>query len=195
MGKLKFFSFIMVIVVSSMASPVFAQLIETEVGSNGQGETFFSQYLFLDWDKANVLARYFWVKDAVKRGEFAIGPTFDLGPIIVKGNVGMTTNKQLILATLIVINPGGREVVYIFDNKSSAWREDPYEVYQKLWVSLSRRGTFQFRYEDLEVGWQHVFARIGLEGRYSLKGPVHLYIAPFYDFVRKNIGAQAGLRF
>lgn len=190
-----FFAILLAVLVSA---PVYGQVTgETEAGSDERRGRFFSQYVFYDVGRINVLTRYFWVNDVVHRGEFAIGPTLKFGPVIVKGQFGGTTDRQLMVGTLIIARVADRDVIYIFDSKSSAWLENPHEIYQKLWVPLNKSGGLQFRYEDLEIGREHIFARIGFEGRYNLSvsGIRHLYFAPFYDPIHKSIGSQTGLRF
>ena len=188
--------FTLTIVAVFMATSVFAQVTgETEVGSDGRIEGFLSQYVFIDWKEINVLSRYFYVIGRVNRGELAIGPTISLGPTTAKLQIGGTTDKQLMMSTLVATHLFGRGIMYIFDTKSRHGPEHHQEIYQKLWVALDREGMVLFRYEDSVVGGRHMFVRLGFENSYRIDDKAYFFVAPFYDLVKKNVGAQTGIRF
>lgn len=194
MKKVLFFVFVSLFLVSGSA---FAQNLsgETEVGTDGKGEGFFSQYLFYDTDKVNVLTRYFYVNGVLQRGEFAVGPTLKLGNSnVFKFQVGGTTDKEVMLAGLLIIKVKGREVLYIVDGKLTT-QGGPNALYQKLFIPVTKSDTWQFRVEDLQVGGKQGFLRIGLEYRHRLPDNAHVFVAPYYDPIRKAFGGQFGLRF
>lgn len=179
-----------------LTSPAFAQIAgETEVGSDGQGERFFSQYVFIDTANIGGLARYFWVNDAVHRGEFTVGPTFKIGKLVLKPQIGATTDKQVMVALVVALPIMNRRVLYIGDRKLTTQTGESHQLYQKLFVAVTPGGALQFRMEDLLIGSWHGFQRIGIEGRYNLSGTAHVYVAPFYDTVRRQIALQTGFRF
>jgi hypothetical protein len=180
-----------------VSGPAFARNLsgETEVGTDGKGDGFFSQYLFYDTENVNVLARYFSVKGVLRRGEFAIGPTLKLNDSnVLKLQFGGTTDKEVMLASTLISNIMGREVLYIVDGKLST-QDGPHTLYQKLFTPLVKSGMWQFRVEDLQVGSDQSFLRLGLEYRHKLPDNIHIFIAPYYDPIRKEVGGQFGLRF
>ncbi len=179
------------------SGPAFAQNLsgETEVGTDGKGEGFFSQYLFYDTKNVNVLTRYFYVNGVLQRGEFAIGPTLKLSNSnVLKLDFGGTTDKEIMIAGTLIAKVKGREVLYIADGKLST-QGGPHTLYQKLFVPLVKSGRWQFRVEDLQVGSGQSFLRIGLEYRYNIQKNAHVFIAPQYDPIRKAVGGQFGVRF
>lgn len=188
-----FFAIIFILLASG---PVLAQNMsgETEVGTDRKGGEFFSQYLFYDTKNINILARYFYVHNLIKRGEFAIGPTMKFNDNVLKLQFGGTTDSEVMLASTLSANIGGREFFYITDAKLST-RGGPYTLYQKLFVPLTKSGILQFRAEDLLVGGDQGFLRVGLEYRYNLSDTRHIFFAPFYDPFLKEFGGQFGLRF
>lgn len=180
-----------------VSGPAFAQGLsgETEVGTDGKGEGFFSQYLFYDVDHISVLTRYFWVNGVLRRGEIALGSTVKLGKsTVLKLQFGGTTDREVMLAGLIVAKAKGHEILYIADEKL-ATQTGPDTLYQKIFVAMTKGGALQFRAEDLLVGNDHSFLRIGFEYRQALPHRTHLFVAPDYDPIRKAFGGQFGLRF
>lgn len=193
---MRLISLFLLLVLVLLASPVFAQITgETEIGSDGRGERFFSQYVFVNTAHLGGLARYFWVNDVVHRGEFVVGPTFKIARLILKPGIGATTDKQVMVALVTALQIMNRQVLYIGDEKLATRTGVPHELYQKLFVAVTPGGALQFRMEDLLIGSWHGFQRIGVEGRYNLPKNTHIYASPFYDTVRKYAGFQAGLRF
>lgn len=180
-----------------VSGSAFAQNLsgETEVGTDGKGEGFFSHYLFFDTKNVNVLARYFYVNGVLQRGEFAIGPTLKLGNSnVLKLQFGGYTDKSVMLAGLLIAKVRGREVLYIANGKLST-RGGLNTLYQKLFIPLTKSGRWQFRAEDLQVGSEQGFMRLGLEYQHKLPDNAHIFIAPYYDPIRKAVGGQFGLRF
>ena len=180
-----------------VSGSAFAQNLsgETEVGTDGKGEGFFSQYLFYDFKKVNVLTRYFYVNEVLQRGEFAIGPTLKLrNGNVLKLQFGGTTDKEVMLAGTFIAKIKGREVLYIADGKLST-QDGPHTLYQKLFVPLVKNGAWQFRVEDLQVDSDQGFLRVGLEYQHKIPDNAHIFVAPFYDPIQKAVGGQFGLRF
>lgn len=191
----KILLFVIVFIFASGSS--FAQGLsgETEVGSDGKGEGYFSQYLFYDFKDVNVLTRYFYVNGVLQRGEFAIGPTVTFNKDnVLKFQVGGTTDKQVMLAGLLIAKVCERNILYIVDEKLST-QDDPNMLYQKIFVSLNQDGSWQFRSDGLTVGTKQVFWRIGPEYRHKLPDKKHIFVAPYYDPIRKSVGGQIGVRF
>lgn len=190
--RLFFFTFILLLV----SGPAFAQGLsgETEVGTDGKGGSFFSQYLFYDFNRVNVLTRYFWVNGVLERGEFAVGPTMKLGDSVLKLQFGGTTDKDVMLAGTLSTKILGHDVFYIADGTLST-TEAPNTLYQKAFIALTKGGSWQFRVEDLQVGKKQEFLRIGLEYQRKLPHNSHLFIAPFYDPIKNGVGGQVGFRF
>ncbi len=188
-----------VIISILVSGPSFAQGLsgETEVGSDGKGEDYFSQYLFYDFKNLNVLTRYFYVNGVLQRGEFAIGPTVALSKDnVLKFQFGGTTDKQVMLAGLLIAKACGRHILYIVDEKLST-QDGPNMLYQKIFVSLNQNqsDSWQFRSDGLTVGTKQVFWRIGLEYQHKLPDKKHIFVAPYYDPIRKSVGGQIGVRF
>lgn len=176
---------------------VFAQGLsgETEVGSDGKGQGFFSQYLIYDTRHVNVLTRYFYVNGVLQRGEFALGPTAHFGKEnILQFQFGGTTDKEATLAGLLIVKINGHAVVYIGDAKV-ATQDGPNTYFQKIFVALTKKNNWKFRAEGLQVGTRQSFLRIGAEYTHKLPDNAHLFVAPFYDPIRKAVGGQFGLRF
>jgi hypothetical protein len=185
--------FLLLLPVSALAQQGWSG--ETEVGTDGKGENFFSQYVFYDVENYNVLVRYFWVNDALNRGEFAIGPTFKIKQQnVLKLQFGGTTDKDVMVAGLIVTKVANRGILYIADAKFST-TDSPNTLYQKVFVALNARGSFQFRAEHLQVGSVQGFLRLGAEYQQSLPRQTQLFVAPFYDPIKKTLGIQGGFRF
>ena len=171
---------------------------ETEAGSDGRGESFFSQYLLYDFASVNVLARYFWVNDVLQRGELALGPSFTFGDgaNALKFQFGGTTDREMMAGATLLAKVRGHEVFYTLDGKFATVRGETSTLFQKVFVALNPEGSWQFRVEHLQVGREQGFLRIGVEGRKNLPGNSHLFLQPFYDPIRhKGLGAQAGFRF
>lgn len=191
------FALLAMIILLFFPGSVFAQGLsgETEVGSDGKGEGFFSQYLFYDTKNTNILTRYFYVNGVLQRGEFALGPTLKFNQnYILKFQFGGTTDKEVMLAGLLIAKVKGREILYIADGKLST-QDGPHALFQKLFIPLVQSGRWQFRVEDLQVNRDQSFLRIGLEFQQKLPDNSHLFVAPFYDPIRKAVGGQFGLRF
>ena len=194
MKKSLFFSIVLLLV----SGPSFAQGLsgETEVGTNGNGGSFFSQYVFYDFSKVNVLTRYFYVNGVLERGEFSLGPTIGLGNgRVLKFQFGGTTDEEVQVAGLLVAKVKGHGILYIADGKLAIPSEQTHTFYQKLFVALTDKTTWQFRVEHLQVGKEQGFLRIGLEYQQGMPNGSHLYIAPFYDPINEKFGSQVGFRF
>ena len=195
--KMRKYLFFVIVSLLLSRQPVSAQNLsgETEVGTDGKGESFFSQYLFYDIEHVNVLARYFWVNGVLQRGEFAIGPTLKLNSgNVLKLQFGGTTDEEIMIAGLLIAKVRGREVLYIADAKLST-QDGPHVLYQKLFVPLTKGGAWQLRTEHLQVGSNQSFLRIGPEYLRNLPGSAHVFIGPYYDPIRKGVGGQVGIRF
>jgi len=189
--------FLSIILLLFASGPSFAQGLsgETEVGTDGNGEGFFSQYLFYDFKHVNVLTRYFWVNEVLQRGEFAVGPTLELNNgNVLKLQFGSTTDKDVMIAGTLIAKVKGRGILYIADGKLATQAGLPNTLYQKLFVSLTANGTWQFRIEYLQVGDDQSFLRIGPEYQHKLNNK-QLFIAPQFDPIRKQVGGQIGVRF
>jgi|SRR3989344_3535817 len=169
---------------------------ETELGTDGRGEAFASQYAFMDGSKWNILVRYFKVHEVLSRGEFAIGPSFKLKSGLAKLQFGYTTDEGVMTAGLLVVNVKGHDVIYILDGKLST-RGGPYELYQKLFVSMVKVGRTEFllRGENLRIGGSSSFLRLGVESQFKLNSRnSHIFVAPFYCLDRRHVSGQIGLR-
>jgi hypothetical protein len=168
---------------------------ETESGADGKHEVFFSQYVNYDTKNWNILTRYFWVKGVVNRGEFAAGPTFKVTEhTVVKLQFGGTTNKAVMAAGTILTEVRQHSVLYIADAKFST-TGTPNTLFQKVFVALNKKGSVQLRAEHLQVGKSQDFLRLGLEYQHNMPGKTQLFVAPFFDPVRKTGGLQGGFRF
>ncbi len=177
---------------------------ETETGTDGYGEYFFSQYLFYDSSSLNYFARYFWVKDVLNRGEFALGPTLSDTTRTVKLTFGGTTDHEAIVSALYLTKIFNRDLLYLFDLKISTKEKIPNTIYQKLAFGINTQGELQLRFEHLSGGYwtkdkfDGHFFRLGFE--YQFKHNLYnfntqWYVAPFYDPLRKSFGGQMGFRF
>lgn len=167
---------------------------ETELGTDGKGEPFISQYVFYDTERSNLLTRLFWVEGVLNRGEFAYGPTLKMGEVGLKLQFGGTTNRDLMLGANIFSKIKNRDVFYIVDWKIST-TDRPNTVYQKGWYQINGSGSWQFRVEDLQVGSKQAFLRIGVEYRRDTSKTTHLFVAPFVDPTNRGFGGQLGFRF
>lgn len=170
---------------------------EMEWQFDGDGGRGFSQYLWLDTEHSNFVARYAWVEKTLEQGEFAIGPTFPMGGFTVKLWAGATTEKSVMLGGSLAGSVWEHDVLYILDPKIST-NELPDALYQKLFVALDKKGSWQFRIESLQVAGNAVFVRTGVE--YELTLPWlpesnHLFIHPFFDPQGHNVGIHVGCRF
>jgi hypothetical protein len=165
---------------------------ETEVAVD-TGRSF-SQYIFYDAPKMNIVTRYFIVKDGVNRGEFAAGPTFKWKSLAFKPAVGGTTDKDVMLAHTLVTSIYKRLVVYIADAKLGSG-ENPNTLYQKVIVALNERGNITFRAEHLQVNDFQAFLRIGGEYQLGLPRKTQVFISPFYDTINDSPGFFTGFRF
>lgn len=167
---------------------------ETEIGSDGKGGTFASQFLFYNEEHWNGLARYFWVNHAVARGEFAIGPTFKRGKSTTKFSVGATTASQVITIFNAFTRFTGRNNFYIADAKHST-DSKPSTLYQKVFVGLDKAGAWHLKAESLTIRRQNASLRLGIEYRHKTSEKSHLAINPFYDPKIKSFGAMVDYRF
>jgi len=169
---------------------------ESEFGADGKGESSFSQYIFYDVDRANVLTRYFWVNHILEQGEFAVGPTIRLRTAnILKLQFGGTTNREVMLAGTLITRISGHNIVYIADGKIATKSGAPGNLYEKLFIALNKKGTWNFELQDLQVGREQEFLRIGGEYRHDLPHNLQLFVSPFYDPIRNAVGAETGFRF
>ncbi len=180
--------------------------LESEAGTDGNGIPFFSQYAFWQDGGLNGFGRYFYVEGVKNRGEFGFGPRFGRHALRnVQLQLGGTTDRDVMLAGIVMATPLGRGLIYIGDLKLST-TERSNTLYQKLFwnfnsVNSDRTVQIRFRIEDLVVGTQHAFLRIGAETdiHFDHKPPffhlAHVFVAPFYDPIIRKPGIQAGLRF
>lgn len=205
--KLKI-SLITVLFLLFLSFSVKAQLSgETEAGSDGKGESFLSEYLFYDFLNVNLFGRYLWINNILERGEFAIGPTITFKDTsLIKVTVGMTTYNEAVIDALLLTKFGGKDALYLFDLKITTEKNIPNTLYHKLALGINKKSTLQVRIEHLTGNYwgkksdefDGQFLRIGLEyqQKFSVsEHPAHIYVAPFYDPVRKALGGQAGFRF
>lgn len=200
---------LVMIVVSRLAFPASAGVWsgETEVGGAMKSSPFVSQYFLYDASALhpvpyNLFLRYFGIGQTVQRGEFALGPTLDVASVTAKFQLGVTTDLQAIVATRLATSLYGRSVVYIGDAKLGGSRRHN-TFYQKAFVALvpydtlHKRSSFYLRVEDLVSDSEHEFLRLGAEYQYqkSRKQGLHFFLAPFYDPINTEVGAQGGMRF
>lgn len=191
----------LVISILLVLSPIstFAQLThseEIELGTNGRGNGYYSQYFFFDTDHLNVLVRPFWVNNILSRVEFGIGPTTKLGPLKAKWTLGITSDREIQTAALLIGSIDKHSILYIADAKWAMGNTST-ALYQKFWWSLDTKEVWRLRYEQLNVGPALAFTRIGFEYQlqFATKAPSHIYIAPFYDPKVNQVGGQIGFRF
>jgi hypothetical protein len=101
-------------------------MFETEsTGDGNTGGEAFSQYIFFNSARKkngiglNGYMRYFDVSMGPKHGEFAIGPTFDLGVIgeLQTNMVKFTTDGSLGMGATLITSIGGKTFVFISDPK------------------------------------------------------------------------------
>jgi len=184
------------IIFASLPISAFAQNLsgETEIGTDGKGQPFFSQFAFYDFENSNFLARYFGVRGVVNRGEFGYGPTFNFDETVVKFQFGGTTDRDVMLAGNVSAEIWGIPIFYIADGKLST-TDRPNTLYQKMWTQINKSGSWQLRIEDLQVGNRQGFLRIGVEYRHIAPDIAHLFFAPFYDPINRGFGVQIGFRF
>ena len=169
---------------------------ETELATDGKGQSSFSQYVFYDFNNINILTRFFWINHVFEKGEFATGPTIRLGHAnILKLQFGGTTKREVMVAGALITGIRDHGIVYIADAKLATETGAPSNLYQQLFIALNKKGNWQFEAQDLQVGGEQSFLRIGLEYRQALPHKLQLYVAPFYDPVRNAVGGQAGFRF
>lgn len=192
MKRLLFVSSLLLVLVTSTLGQKIGS--ESEIATDGKGHLSFSQYLFIDSERWNGLVRYVVVQEGVNRGEFAFGPTFSVGRAKVKLQLGGTTSRQAMVAGVLIIPARESAVVWIADAKLSTTNAH-HTLYQKLFVPLTSTGTWQLRVEDLQVGPDQAFVRLGVEYRLSLPHKTHLYFAPYFDPKTPGLGINLGLRF
>lgn len=173
---------------------------ETETGTDGLGESFFGQFIWLDTAHFNVVGRYFWVNDILERGELAIGPpVFHINKnTTLKIAAGATTDKEVMVYGLFATKVFGHDLIYDFEPKWATKADGVDNHYHKLWVGLNQSGNLLFRIEHLHVAGKISFLRIGGEYQFRLNTrspPTHFYISPWYDPQRNQPGAQIGFRF
>lgn len=169
---------------------------ETEIGSDGKGEGFVSQYVFWGSQHVNGLAQYFYVNRILERGELAFGPTIKVGKgTTLQFQFGGTTDREVMIAGTAAVKISERTIFYVADGKLATKSDSPHTLYQKVWIPLVRSGTWQFRAEDLQVGRDQSFVRFGIEYRLKLPYGGQAFVATQYDQIRKQVGGQLGLRF
>ena len=111
---------ITLMIVCTISTISFAQPSgEFEVGSDGLGEIFVSEYVYYDFTSVNMLARYFIVSNVLGRAEFAIGPTLSINDNIVKLQFGGSTDGEVMMACVVITNKWNG-MLYIADAKISA---------------------------------------------------------------------------
>jgi len=181
----------LLLALSGVATPAQKVSMETEGGIDTAGAASFSQYVFVDGTSWNALFRYV-AAPAVQKVEGAIGPTIKLDKTTVKIQVGATSRSQAMVAGTLAAAVAGHSVFYIADSKF-ALRDGPNTLYQKLFVGLSRSGSWQARLEDLQVGRRQSFFAAGAEYRKKWGGG-HVFVAPYYDFISGKGGVHAGIR-
>lgn len=169
---------------------------ELEIGTDGKGHPFLSQYLFYDDKKLNVLVRYFWVNGNLNRGELAIGPTFKFGRTTLKLQFGGTTDKEVMISSTVFTKLAGHGILYIPALRlSTSYKTNT--LYQKLFLSLTKKGSWQiqFRAEHFQIGKHQAFLRTGPELQHEISRRVIIFVAPFYDPINKGFGGNSGFRF
>ncbi len=191
----------LVMAVLGSASPGYTQSRDLKLGGETEwvqdpnGFNVFSQYVFLDdtRGKWNGLVHYFRVEGAgVEYAEAKIGPTCRLGRLLVKAQVGVTTDGGTTAGLCLVWGRG--KAVYILDPHWYDARPDT--VYQKVMLPQSvRLGSYQFglRVEHLSVGGHTAFLRSGLELPVGKKTP--FFVTPFYDIHNHAFGGMVTARF
>lgn len=170
---------------------------ETEWQFDGDGGRGFSQYLWLDTEYINFKSRYALVETVLERGEFAIGPTFRVGDFTLKLWAGATTEKSVMLGGTLAGKVWGHDMLYILDPKISTNKLSD-GIYQKLFVALDGRGSWQFRIESLQVAGEAVFVKTGVEYRLPLPwipDVNHIFLYPNFDAVGDTVGLLLGFRF
>jgi len=171
---------------------------EVEVGTDGLGGSFASDYIMFDTDRLNSFIRPFWVNDVLNRVEFGVGPTFKTGPLLHKLTFGFTTDRELMVAGLWIAKVGNRELMYIVDYKPAPG-DTLTSLYQKAYYQLDGKGIVHARYEQLNIrSLGLIFVRPGVDVRIPFKvreQGMHIFVAPFYDPKNESPGVQVGLRF
>lgn len=142
------------------------------------------------------MTRYFKVNGILERGEFALGPTINLNDNDkLKLQFGGTTDREIMLAYVLIDRLKGHDIIHIFDAKLATREEGANELYQKFFFAINKSGKWQIRIEDLQVGDKQSFLRLGIEYQQKIPDGAHIFIAPFYDPIHKSLGGQFGLRF
>ena len=179
---------------------------ETEIGTDGSGHFFSSQYAFYAYHKErkivglSMLVHYFKVsnevkENRVKRIEWGLGPDVNFRRVSLHSYIGRTTDSRVFAAAVgVVFLPADFIFVGIFDAKFpfGSKRGEPKTWFRK--VSLSR-GRFAFRWEDFQIErCGTAFGRVGGEIRIHPRKKVELFSNPFYDYHAGKIGIQSGVR-
>jgi hypothetical protein len=168
---------------------------ETQIGSDGHGESYFSQYVFYDRRTVNLQARYFWINHRVNRGEFAGGPTFGLDGTTVKLQFGGTSDGYASLGGVLISSIAGRSLFYVADGKIAAKSGGTSKLFQLFFFAFNKRGNWQFALQDMQRGEEQQFLRLGIEYRHRLPKNTQLYLSPYFDPIKTAVGGHFGFRF
>ena len=188
---------------------------ETEFTQDLQGGQVYDLYVFLSGKSAPLVGgnpvfvgRYTRAEKSVHRGEFGFGKKFlllkdgnEVPQLVVTVYPGVTTDKAGMSLVVFVARILERTVVYVPDAKFFSGSKT---LYQEVSAGLTRKGSWQFRWETLDLwgleGVGHVrgFNRFGLERRFwvpcSLGSRSHFHISVFYDTEKNGPGTYAGFR-
>lgn len=185
---------------SPFASGQYRLSTETEVGTDGSGNNFASQYVFQSYNRqgrvigVSSLARYFYVGNSVNRGEIAAGPNLRFEKGAIDTYVGGTTDKRLLVAAVgVLFLPKRVTAVVISDPKVTLDGSHSGTWFRKVWLG---RGYLHLRWEDLYVERVGVvFGRMGAEARIRpFNKSCELFVSPFYDYVNGKTAVQGGVR-
>ena len=190
--------FVVFLMVAEAAQAQVTHSQEIEIGTDGQGGSFVSDYIMFDTPTVNGLLRPFWVNNTLARLEIGVGPTFTTGRLTHKLQFGGTTDRELMFSGVWLTKVANRQLIYIADFKP-ALGYTLTSLYQKAIYALDKKSVLNLRYEQLNLdGLGAVFVRPGIEVQFQFsmrQVPAHIFVAPFYDPKVGSGGAQVGLRF
>ena len=174
---------------------------ETEAGTDGNGNSYLSQYVFYNHNAdgrklgLSALVRYSNAEKSLHRWEFALGPNWRTKKASLDSYVGGATDHRLMFATAGSISlPKGIVFVGISDPKFPVKQFPSLGTwYSIVWIG---QGCYQFRWEGLVVkGSGLTFGRVGFELRHNLASKrVQIYINPYYDIANGKKAFMAGIR-